>query len=229
MSNLLFPTNIPGLSWEYTISELFDNVYYPSATPGVESALSKGSDPTFRLKLKFDFLRQNAAGTDELAILRSFWRKMQGGFDSFLVDLSAITKNPKDGAITGQALTVDANNYAPIVRTYSGVDETIYEINAITQITANGTPVPLDIYHAHNDTPSGGEYSYWDSSGQRTYAGSAYPGVVVQFGSAPAAPVLINFSWYYRMRFDKDQADYESFLFQLYDLQEIDLVTRRNP
>jgi hypothetical protein len=226
MSNSVFP-NLPGLMWGFTRSRVFDTVLYPSAAPGYETAISKGPDPTFLFKLQYEFLR-NKPSLDELSTLIAFFDLMKGAFDSFLLDLSSLTKNPADASITGQVLTVDANNYAPLVQNVTTTPETIYEVNAIAQVKANGVVVPPTIGGNHNVAPTSGHWSYWDASPTRTYGGASYPGVVIQFGSAPAAPVTIDFSWYYRVRFEKDNADFDAFMFELYELQEISLVTRRN-
>lgn len=223
MSNAVFPT-LKGLMWGFTRSEIFDTVHYPSAAPGYETSISKSPDPTFLFKLQYEFLR-NKPSIDELSTLVAFHRLMRGDFDSFLLDLSSLTKNSADASIAGQALTVDANLYAPLVRNVAGTLETIYEVNAFTAVKANGVAVPQS---GHNIAPTSGHYSYWDASPTRTYGGASYPGVVIQFFAAPAAPVTADFSWYYRLRFEQGNADYDAFMFQLYDMQEISLITRRN-
>jgi len=222
VSNAVFP-NLPGLMWGTTLGELFDTIVYPSAAPGYETTISKGPDPTFHFKLQYEFLR-NQPSVDELSTLRAFFRARRGAFDSFLLDLSSLTKNSADASITGQVLTVDANNYAPLVRAVAGNLETIYEVNAISAVKGNGTPITFD---SHNSAPASGKWSYWDASPTRTYGGASYPGVVIQFGSTPSAPVTADFSWYYRVRFEKDAADFDAFMFELYELQEISLVTTR--
>lgn len=223
MSNAVFP-NLPGLMWGTTLGELFDTIVYPSAAPGYETTISKGPDPTFHFKLQYEFLR-NQPSLDELSTLRAFFRARRGAFDSFLLDLSSLTKNSADASITGQVLTVDANNYAPLVRAVTGTLETIYEVNAFTAVKANGVAV---VFEAHNAAPTlSNHYSYWDASPTRTYGGASYPGVVLQFHDTPAAPVTADFSWYYRVRFEKDAADFDAFMFELYELQEISLVTTR--
>jgi hypothetical protein len=223
MGSAVFPT-LKGLSWGFTLSENFDTLKYPAAAPGYETRISKGPDPTFLIKLQYEFLR-NKVGTDELATLRAFFRARQGDYDSFLLDLSSLTKNTTDATIAGQALTVDGNNFAPLVRSVAGTPETIYAVNAITNVYGNGSPITSS---GHNVTPASGHWSYWDASPSRTYGGTSYPGVVIAFGSTPATPVTIDFSWYYRVRFEKGAADFDAFMYQLYELQEIDLVTCRD-
>jgi hypothetical protein len=223
MSNAIFPT-LPGLDWGMTLGERFDTIIYPAAAPGYETRISKGPDPTFAIKLQYEFLRNNLS-IDELSTFRSFFRARKGAYDSFLLDVNSLTRNPADSSIIGQALTVDGNNYAPLVRNVAGNLETIYEINTITNVKGNGSVITQDVPNA---VPASGKWSRWDSSFLRTYAGTSYPGVVIQFGSTPAAPVTTDFSWYYRVRFEKDNADFDAFMFELFELQEISLVTTRD-
>jgi len=227
VSQSVFPA-LPGLMWGFTLGERFDTVIYPAAAPGFETRISKGPDPTFMIKLQYEFLR-NKPSVDELSTLRAFFRAMKGDFDSFLLDLSTLTHNSADDTIANQVLTVDANGYAPLVRNVAGNVvsnlETIYEVNTITSVKANNVTYTLT---GHNVNATAGHYSYWDASPTRTYAGASYPGVVIQFGTVPTPPPdVISFSWYYRVRFEKGEADFDAFMFELYELQEISLMTTR--
>jgi hypothetical protein len=224
MSNALFPT-LPGLMWGMTLSDVFNTQIYQTALPGSETRISKGPDPTFAIKLEYEFLR-NYPGLDELNTLRAFFSARKGQFDSFLLDPTSLTKNPIDSSIAGQVLTVDGNNYASLIRTEGGNPETIYEVNTITNIYANGSPITPG--GVPNTVPIAGQWNYWTASGSRTYGSASYPGVVIQFGSSPTLPVTADFSWYYRVRFEKANADFDAFMFELYELQEISLVTTRD-
>src|SRR6266850_6038252 len=158
MSNSVFPA-FPGLMWDFTLGERFDTVIYPAAAPGFETRISKGPDPTFAIKLQYEFLRNKPApGPDELSTIRAFFRAMRGDFDSFLLDLTTLTHNTADDSIAGQLLTVDGNKYAPLIRTVVGSpsnDETIYEVKAFTVVKANGVAV---FQSGHNVAPTSGNY-----------------------------------------------------------------------
>jgi hypothetical protein len=223
VSNAVFPAII-GLDWGITLGERFDTLIYGSAAPGYEIRIPKGPDPTFNIKLRYEYLRNNAVN-DELSTLRSFFRARKGSYDSFLLDTALLTENVLDTSIIGQVLVPDVNNYAPLIRSVAGTPETIYEIHTITNIKGNGTPIVEDVPNA---VPASGKWARWDSSPSRVYGGKSYPGVVIQFGSTPAAPITSDFSWYYRVRFEKDNADFDAFMFELYELQEISMVTTRD-
>lgn len=225
MSNALFP-NLPGLTWVVKITPTTDTLIYPGADQNYEIRIPKMLDPRFEFELTYEFLRDDS--NDEKNTLMGFWLARQGPFDSFLLDPATLTQKAADSSISNQLLTVDGNNYAPLVRTMgvSGYNETIYTVNAISVVKGNGVTIPQDPV-GHNVVPASGHWSYWDASPVRTYGGTSYPGVVIQFGSAPATPVTVNFSWYYRVRFKEDTAEFDAFMFQLYELQKINLVTVR--
>jgi hypothetical protein len=216
MSNAIFPNTLKGLSWDVEISDEFDTIVYP-APNAYDTRLAKLQDPLLRFKLSYEVLRDNRGGIDELNTIRAFFRARQGGFDSFLLYLPDLTQNPLDGSVTDQALTVDGNKYAPFVHTKGGNKETIYEIKTLTNVKDNGVTV------------AGGNYTTLGPSPTTVYGGTSYAGKVLKFAVAytPTLPVTSTFSYYYRVRFAKDAADYNAFMFQLYEMKELELVTAR--
>ncbi len=225
MSSAVFP-QLRGLQWNVGRQPIFDTLTYGSSS-GYEVRVSKYPDPKWLYKLEYNHLRNGYSNVDDLNTLLGFFLARQGSYDSFLVNLADLTLNAADGTTTGQSLTVDGNNFAPLVHSLgsSGVTETIYELHGVPVIKGNGSTIPLT---GHNVNPASGHWSYWDASATRTYGGTSYPGVVIAFGSTPAAPVTADFSWYQRMRFEKDNAEFEAFMYQLYELQEVDLITARD-
>jgi hypothetical protein len=71
---------------------------------------------------------------DSLNTIEGFFNARRGKFDSFLLDLSMLTKNPAHASVTDQLLPWDVNNNAPLVRTVSRgggyqYNEAIFELS----------------------------------------------------------------------------------------------------
>lgn len=234
MSNVLFPA-LPGISWEVKLSDEFSNLIQKAAAPGFETRLSLGPDPLIHFELDFTFLRQPGAGgaatygtaTDELNTLRGFFRARNADFDSFLIFMPLLTENAADGSVTGQALTPDANNIAPLAITEAGsYNENIYEaagVNGDPLPTGTAAPVirkdgtPLTITTDYNIVGPGFALS-----------GVTYPGLAIQFLASTSGHVMTaDFSWLYRVRFEQSKQEFDKFLALLYSANKVQMVTTR--
>ena len=223
MSTDLFPT-LPGANWEVKMKDEFATLIQKAAAPGFETRLLLGPDPLIHFELDYNFLRQKSydATSDEPYVLRGFFRARHGDFESFLLSLPVLTENLDDGAVAGQALTPDANHIAPLVITREGYDENIYEVGGV-----NGNPgsAPV-VYNGGVSLTAGTDYNIVGPG----YAldGVTYPGLAVQFLIDPTGfTMTADFSWYYRVRFEQSDQEFDKFLALLYSAQKVQLVTSR--
>jgi hypothetical protein len=230
MSNVVFPT-LKGLTWGLKFRDEFFTLMQASTAPGFETRVLLGPDPIIHFELVYNYLRQKSYTTsfgiyqnssDEIAILRGFFRARNGDFDSFLLSLPTITQNNADGTITGQTLTPDANNIAPLVVIRETYSESIYEAFGVNSNPGTAPVVKKD------GTPllSGTDYNFVGPG--FSLAGVTYPGLAVQFITATGGHVMTaDFSWYYRVRFEQGNQEFELFLALLYSAQKVQLVTTR--
>jgi hypothetical protein len=238
MSNAVFPV-FPGLTWTVKRTPAFRKLLQTAAN-GYSVRVLMQSDPMWIFECSFSFLRDDVPN-DELNQMLGFFLARQGGFDSFLLDLGALTKNPADSAVEDQPLTIDANNCAPLVRTLgsSDVKEAIYELNGTPAINLNGSPLA-----------AGTDYTLYTPA--QTAAGTlnannvTYSGYAVKFLHSITGALTADFGFYYRVIFSSgkgmsqdpqigdDQQDFEllwfagsSGLSAFYEAQQITLVTAR--
>jgi hypothetical protein len=222
LGNEVWPS-LPGLHWELKVKDEFFNLVSKAAAPGYETRISLGPDPLLHLELSYDFLREPgspdnslpAGADDELQILRGFFRARQGDFDSFLIDLGAITGNPAESSVAGQPLTPDASAIAPLIVSWSGgYNENIYELQGTPQLYMSGQPMVAGTDY----TIQGPGYAD---------AGVTYPGLVAVIIKAITGPITADIGWYYRVRFEQGMQEFDKFLALLYSAQQIQLVTTR--
>ncbi len=229
MSNAVFPT-LPGLTWDIEIEDITNNLSYQSPN-WYSTRIPMLNDIPFRMKLKYNYLRDGFSSKDELNTILGFWRLRLGDYDSFLVSLSALTLKAADSAVTAQVLplltTNDGTYYAQLLRSISTgatlYNENVYQYNVLTSVSDNGGVVnPLD-------------YEVVGPSVNGVYGGNGIPSQVIWFrnniGHTPFAvtpPITATFSWYYRMRFEKGTQQRAAFMYQLYEMQEVDLVVSRD-
>lgn len=219
MSNSVFPA-LPGLAGRLTISDQFDTVVYTSSN-AYEVRIPKFQDPLLRFKIEY-YLKDGMDAEQTFEPIRSFFRARKGSAESFLLDASVVTGRASDGVVTGQPLSVVGSYYAPIIHTVSGYDEAIYEIKTFDNLYENGVPKSVSAYAILGSNPKG------------VYNGVTCPSKIVHFTTAlgadraPTTPITADFHWYYRVRFAKDQLDYDGIMAQLFELNELDLVTARD-
>ena len=95
MSNILFP-NLPGLTWEVKLTATPDRG--PDRGQRLQCARAVVRGPAVGVTCAFEFLRDDALH-DEFNLLEGFFLACRGQFDSFLLDLGMLTKNPDDSAL----------------------------------------------------------------------------------------------------------------------------------
>jgi uncharacterized protein (TIGR02217 family) len=137
------------------------------------------------------------AGYDELRTLAGFFLQQQGAFQPFLLD------DPTDNAVADQVIGT-GNSGATVfqlVRSMGGFAEPIVAPNAVAQIRFNGVVQPPANYAVDGDTG------------------------LVTFAAAPPAGQVVtaDFTYRFRVRFADDSAEFENFMYQLWQLKQIKL------
>ena len=195
MSNVVFPA-LPGLAWSVGKSPEFSSIV-KTAVNGAETRIALWSAPRWHFKLKYELLRDDA--TDELKTLAGFFLQRQGQFDSFLY------LDPDDNSVAGQTLGQGDGTTTSFtcLRNFGGFLEPVGMVNA---------SLPMSF-----------------AVGGQSLASSAYTvsGNQVTFTQAPASGQAVtgSFSFYFRVRFAADTAEFEQFMHQLWQLQSCELVS----
>ena len=204
MSLNSFPV-LPGLGWSVTKQPAFKTRVQKSVSGRERRALDQAL-PIWTWTLTYDFLRDNpTGGYDELRELMGFHAQQQGAFTPFLYT------DPTDDSVAGQLLgTGNASQAAfQLVRNLDpalpggGYAEPITNPSAVSAVYLNGV------------VQSGTSYSVNTATG------------ILTFTSAPpsGAAITANFTYSFQVRFSDDTASFDNFLFQLWRLKTIKLVS----
>ena len=201
---VIFPT-LPGLGWSVTKMPRFAG-RIQNAVSGRELRVLDQVNPIWTWTLTYSLLRDKwdtraatgpGVGYDELRTLAGFFLQQQGTFRPFLFE------DPTDNAVVNQVLGTgngDARAFQ-LVRSMGGFDEPITAPNFVSAIRRNGV---------HQD-PAG--YTVDNETG------------IVTFATPPPAGhvVVTDFSYRFRVRFAEDSAEFENFMYQLWQLKQIKL------
>jgi uncharacterized protein (TIGR02217 family) len=196
MSNAVFPV-LPGLTWNVVKSPRWSTKVHQSAS-GKEMRAQFFSSPIYTWQLTYELLRQAIAFV-EFQTLIGFFNARQGRFDSFLFT------DPADSSVTAQNFgtgTGSATQFQ-LKRTVGGNDENVLDLNGAPQIFVNGVLKTVTTDYTISATG------------------------LVTFTAAPAAAAALTWtgSYYWRVRFDLDQAEFNNFLSQLWEAKKITLVS----
>lgn len=190
----IFPA-LPGLSWSVTKQPRFAT-RIQRAVSGRELRALDQPNPIWTWTLTYSVLR-DGGGYDELRTLMGFFLDQQGAFSPFLF------VDPGDNRVAGQVLGTGDGSTAvfQLVRTMGGFAEPITAPNAVTDVSVNGV------------VQSPGGYSVDADTG------------VVTFTTPPPAgeAVSADFTYFFRVRFADDSAEFENFMFQLWSLRTVKL------
>jgi uncharacterized protein (TIGR02217 family) len=193
----------PGLTWSVHVSPKF-NTRVASHVSGREIRTAWQQYAIYDLTLSFDVLHGDA--TQEIQTLMGFFLARQGQYDTFLLDLGAVTQNSADSYVTtGAQGTGDGTTTVfTLLRTVGEAAEPVgYVFNAdFTAVYVAGTLQDPDSY---------------------TFTS---PNQLV-FNTAPAngAQITATFRYYFICRFATDQQDFEEFMTNLWSLHELKLTT----
>jgi uncharacterized protein (TIGR02217 family) len=199
----IFPA-LPGLAWSVTKAPRFATRIQKSVS-GRELRVLDQPNPIWAWTLTYDILRDSndargigiGTGFDELRTLMGFFLQQQGAFQPFLFD------DPSDDTATAQPIgTGDSSTTQfQLVRTMNGFAEPVTVPNVISAIYFDGV---------HQ---SAAGYSVDPNTG------------IVTFAAPPPSgqAITADFTYYFRVRFADDTAEFENFMLQLWRLKQIKL------
>lgn len=199
MSQAVFPT-LPGLQWSIGRAPGFNNKVQ-RAVSGKELRAAFMQYPLWTFRLSYEFLCAGNAGT-ELDTLAGFFLARRGSFDSFLFTDNA------DCSVTDMSFGAGNGSQTQfqLTRAYGAggftFTEPVQNVNTLTNVKVAGvTKTPTTDYTV-------------SSTG------------MVTFTSAPANGAALTFTgtYYFRVRFLQDVADFEQFLKDLWQLKKLEFV-----
>ncbi len=188
---------LPGLSWDVVKTPRF-STKVQTAVSGRELRAAFYTNPIWRFTLSYEFLRADNVNA-ELQTIVAFFNSRQGSFDSFLYQ--------------------DTNDYtstAMVIGTGDGSNKNFPLLHSI-----GGWVEPV----GYSNTASIYVNGVFQSSG--VVFNSTNTGVV--FTTAPTAGAVVTWTgqFYYRVRFVKDEYDFDNFMKDLWSLKKLDFVTAR--
>jgi uncharacterized protein (TIGR02217 family) len=206
----IFPT-LPGLGWSVSKAPRFAT-RIQRAVSGRELRVVDQPNPIWTWTLTYSMLRDEhdtraasglGFGYDELRTLMGFFLQQQGAFQPFLFD------DPTDDTVSAQAIGTGngSTTVFQLVRSMGvalpggGFAEPITAPNVVSAIYFDGI------------VQSASEYGVDPTTG------------LITFTAPPPAGQLItaDFTYYFRVRFADDTADFENFLYQLWALKQVKL------
>ncbi len=200
----IFPA-LPGLGWSVIKAPRFAT-RVQRAISGRELRLVDQPYPIWTWTLTYTLLRDHwdarssgglGGGYDELRTLAGFFLQQQGAFQPFLFD------DPTDDAVTGQVIgTGDGSSTSfQLLRSMAGFAEPITTPNVVSALYLNGV------------VQSPADYTISDTTG------------IVTFATPPAAGQVVtaDFTYYFPVRFADDTAEFENFMYQLWQLKQVKL------
>lgn len=151
--------------------------------------------PLWTISLAYEFLRDNTTN-NELKQMVGFFLQRKGAFDSFLYN------HPDDNAVTAEPFGTGngATLSFQLTRAFGGFAEPVTNVNGAPVIKVAGVTKTV-----------GTDYSI-SATG------------LVTFTAAPTGALTWTGSYYYRVRFLQDEAEFNQFLKKLWDLKKLEFV-----
>lgn len=195
MSEAVLPT-LPGLEWNVKKSPMF-RTKIQSAVSGKELRSSFMAYPLWKFRLSYSVLR-SAAEFAELQTLLGFFLQRRGSFDTFLYT------DPDDNSVTDHSFGTGNGTTAgfQLLRTLGGFAEPVQNLNGTPTIKVAGiTKTVVNHYNI-------------GSTGIVTFTA----------GNIPTSGQVLTWtgSFYIRVRFLQDEAEFNQFLYQLFDLKKLE-------
>lgn len=186
---------LPGIKWGTTITPVWKTITHESVS-GMELRTALMSYPRYRISLSYEVLRAGAVG--ELQALIGFFNQRRGSWDDFLwMDIDDCT-----AAGVGFGTGNGSKTSFAITRPFGGFTEPVQAFGGMPVIRVNGVQksAPSDFTIAN--------------------------GMVI-FTTAPPAGAALTWSgqFYKCVRFQRDEAEFEQFLQDLWSLKKIELIT----
>jgi len=216
MSDEIFP-ELLGLKWESTKKPQWSTKLHET-TSGKETAAAYWSYPKWFFTLAYEFLDESELVRD-LQTLGGFFLARRGKFDSFLF------RDPSDYKVEGQVLGIGdgARSAFQLIRSFGEFDEPIKNVEGVVAnppiLVTGGTPTfPLSEY---------GPTLYVDGVESSTYSISS-TGLVTILPIPPVGAVVsADFTFYFRCRFNQDEAEFTEFMAELWECKKLEMVTRK--
>ena len=208
----VFPS-LPGLGWSVHKSPAF-KTRIQRAVNGRELRAIDQPNPIWTFTLTYPFLRDShdtrqagglGVGYDELQTLMGFFLGQQGSFASFLFS------DPSDNSRLNE---------------YIGTgDGTTTAFTLVRRMPAGGGAGSSFIETMN--WPQNVSALYLNGVAQGSGWSWSLSSPTITFTTAPGAGVSINvdFTYYFLVRFHDDSADFENFMFQLWSLKQVKLVS----
>ena len=206
----IFPT-LPGLGWSVSKAPRFAT-RIQRAVSGRELRVVDQPNPIWSWTLTYAMLRDEhdtraasgpGVGYDELRTLMGFFLQQQGAFQPFLFD------DPTDDTASAQAIGTGNGS------------TTMFQL-----VRSMGVALPGGGFAEPITAPNAVSAIYFDGIVQSASGYGIDPTTgLVTFATPPPAGQLVtaDFSYYFRVRFADDTADFENFLYQLWALKQVKL------
>lgn len=197
MSNLIYPT-LPGITLEVKRTPMHKTLLRESAS-GLESRATYQAYPKYLISLKYEVLRAGLLA--EKQKLEGFFNARQGSFDDFLF------LDTKDNACKDQQFGIG--------------DGSTKTFRLSRALVAGGLQEPISaLLNApvikHNGAVQGtGSYTVDQFAGKITYTTAPAIGVALTWGG----------QYYWRVRFLRDDIEFQQFLWDLWKLDKVELQT----
>ena len=161
---------LPGLAWGLTKKPKW-NTRVQRSVSGKRQAIGYMSYPLYEWTLSFNVLRQHSSFT-ELEQLQGFFNSMRGQFDTFLF------ADPEDAVATTQAFGIGdgVSKDFQLARTYGGFTEPVFAPALISDLRKAGV-----------SQSNPGNYTLGANG-------------LIQFGTAPAAGNVLDWTGTFRFR-----------------------------
>lgn len=161
------------------------------AVSGYEIRALRMQYPLWTFTLSYEFLRDGAYA--ELKTLMGFFLQQKGSFAAFCYS------DPSDNSVVNQSFATGdgVTSTFALTRSISGFVEPVQNLNGTPQIYVSGT------------LQANGTFSI--VNGQVSFAAPPTAGSVLSWSG----------SFFYRVRFVNDHADFNQFMFELYELKQI--------
>lgn len=185
---------LAGLKWDVGLSPQFSTRVQRSVS-GMELRANFMAYPLWTFKLAYEVLRDDVAN-NELKQLVGFFLARRGMFDSFLYS------NPSDHSATAEPFGTGAGvaTQFQLTRSYGGFTEPVQNVNGAPSIYVAGVLKTVTTDYTISSTG------------------------LVAFTVAPTGALTWTGSYYYRVRFLQDAADFNQFLQDLWDLKKMEFV-----
>jgi hypothetical protein len=238
MMSAVFPSTVRGLT--YSVKKYAEfNTLIQTAANRYEVRIAQTRNPVWHWELEFGYLKDfpgdlvsGLADTDMKALM-GFYLARSGQAESFLftdpsdtpnvggstvctVGPAVRDSNPSPAAAL-QVVTDGAGSfYSPLQRLW--LDGNFYE--DITDLNPSNAETSVAVYSDGALVASGGSSGHWSLEGPGlALPGLSFMGLYLDWhGAAPAGVITAEFSYYYRVRFETDNQEFDEFMDRWWEL-----------